>query len=131
LVTFFGFFRYSNAKKILEINPSHPAIKELFERVKDEPDRETEELARVLYEGAAITSGYSLREPAEFSARFYRIFNSALGIPKDAKVEDIEIDLLEDSDEEVDNKNPDEDDEIDIDDELPMDISMDNLKDDL
>jgi len=73
-------------KKILEINPNHPAIKELFDRVKDEPDKETEELARVLFEGSLITSGYSLREPADFSSRFYRLFNSALGIPKDAPI---------------------------------------------
>jgi hypothetical protein len=41
----------------LEINPAHPAIKELFERVKDEPDKDTEELAKVLYEGSLINSG--------------------------------------------------------------------------
>jgi HSP90 family molecular chaperone len=46
-----------NSKKILEINPSHPAIKELFERVKDDPDKETEDLASVLFEGALINSG--------------------------------------------------------------------------
>lgn len=47
----------------MEVNAAHPAIKELFERVKDEPDKETEELARTLFEGALITSGYSVREP--------------------------------------------------------------------
>jgi len=91
---------YANSKKILEINPSHPAIKELLERVKDDVDRETEELAKVLFEGALVNSGYTLSSPTDFAARFYRLFNSALGIPKDAAVEEIEIDLLEDSDEE-------------------------------
>lgn len=47
-----------NSKKILEINPSHPAIKELFERVKDDPDKETEDLATVLFEGALVNSGF-------------------------------------------------------------------------
>jgi HSP90 family molecular chaperone len=51
----------------LEINPSHPAIKELFERVKDDPDKETEDLARVLFEGATVNSGYTLKEPVGFS----------------------------------------------------------------
>lgn len=88
----------------MEINPSHPAIKELLERVKDDVDRETEELAKVLYEGALVNSGYQLTNPTDFSARFYRLFNSALGIPKDAPVEEIEIDLLEDSDDEEENK---------------------------
>lgn len=44
----------------MEVNPSHPAIKELLERVKDEVDKETEELAKVLYEGALVNSGYAL-----------------------------------------------------------------------
>lgn len=44
----------------MELNPNHPAIKELLERVKDDPDRETEELAKVLYEAALVHSGYSV-----------------------------------------------------------------------
>jgi hypothetical protein len=68
-----------------------------------------------MYEGAAITSGYTLSSPHEFSGRFYRLFNSALGIAKDAEIQDIEIDLEEDSDEEpVGGDNPDMDEEIDL-----------------
>jgi len=84
----------------LEINTSHPAIKELFERVKDDPDKETEDLATVLFEGALVNSGYALREPAAFSRRFYRLFNGALGLPKDAPIEEVEIDLDEEEEEE-------------------------------
>jgi len=90
----------------MEINPSHPAVKELFERVRDDPDKETEELATVLFEGALINSGYSLREPSEFSKRFYRLYNGALGIPRDAPIEEVEVDL-EDDDDEDDKKKPD------------------------
>jgi HSP90 family molecular chaperone len=56
---FFSNFKlaYINSKNILEINPSHPAIKELLERVKDEPNTETKDLAVLLYEGAMINSG--------------------------------------------------------------------------
>jgi len=35
----------------------------LFERVKDDPDKETEDLATVLFEGAMVNSGFTLREP--------------------------------------------------------------------
>lgn len=45
------------AKKIIEINPNHPAIQELLQKVKEDPDAETEELARVLYEAALVNSG--------------------------------------------------------------------------
>lgn len=37
-------------KKIFEINPHHPIIKEMLERVKDnQDDQETIEMAQVLY----------------------------------------------------------------------------------
>jgi heat shock protein beta len=48
---------YLNQKRVLEINPSHPAIKTLLEKVKDNPDKETEELAKVLFEGSLVNSG--------------------------------------------------------------------------
>lgn len=95
----------ANQKKILEINPNHPAIKELLERVKEDPDNQTEELAKVLYEGAMVNSGYILKEPIGFAKRFYRLLNSALGIPKDAPIEDYEVDLDDDDDEDDGKKN--------------------------
>ncbi len=51
----------------MEINPNHPAIKELLERVKDDPDKETEEYAKVLYEGSLVNSGYSVKDPSQFA----------------------------------------------------------------
>jgi len=93
----------ANSKRILEINPNHPVIKELLERVKDhsgeEPDTETQDLASLLYEAAALNSGYTIGDPHAFSARFFKIFNGALGIPKDAKVEEVQVDLDEEDDE--------------------------------
>lgn len=84
----------------MEINANHPAVKELFERVKDDADKETEELARVLYEGALVNSGYNLREPLDFARRFYKLFNGALGIPREAPVEEIEVDMESSEEEE-------------------------------
>ena len=58
---------YANADKtainaqnkwLLEINPSHPIVKELLDRVKDNPNDETEEYAQMLNEAALINSGY-------------------------------------------------------------------------
>jgi len=34
-----------------------------------------------------------LRDPAGFSNRFYRLFNGALGIPAEAELKEIEVDL--------------------------------------
>lgn len=51
----------NNAKKVLELNPNHPIIKELLDRVKDndrEVDKETEDYAKMLTETAVVNSGY-------------------------------------------------------------------------
>jgi len=88
-----------NQKKILEINPNHPVIKELLERVKESPDSDTEEMASLLFETALINSGYNLQNPVEYAKKFYKLFNGALGIPKDAKVEELEVNLDEEEEE--------------------------------
>nr|BAF33716.1 heat shock protein 92 [Paramecium caudatum] len=87
-------------KKIVEINPNHQAIQELLQRVKDDPDQETEEMARVLYEAALVNSGilefylgYSIPNPEKFATRFYKLFNSALGIDRDAPIKDFEVEI--------------------------------------
>ncbi|CAD8123807.1 unnamed protein product [Paramecium sonneborni] len=82
-------------KKIVEINPNHQAIQELLQRVKDDPDQETEEMARVLYEAALVNSGYSIPNPEKFASRFYKLFNSALGIDRDAPIKEFEVEIEE------------------------------------
>ena len=72
-----------------------------MERVKDNPDTETEEYARMLTETALINSGYSVEQPTEFAKRFYKLFNGAMGIAKDAPVEDMDINLDEDDEEDA------------------------------
>lgn len=71
-----------------------------MERVKDadKEDRESEELAVLLTETAIINSGFALKSSSEFAARFYKLFNGAMGIPRDAPIEDIEF--AEEDDEE-------------------------------
>jgi heat shock protein beta len=46
-------------RRNLEINTSHPAIKELLRRIKENPelDEQTKDVAELLYESAMITSG--------------------------------------------------------------------------
>lgn len=53
----------------MEINPSHPIVKELLERVKDadKEDRESEDLAKLLTETALINSGYNLKSNDDFA----------------------------------------------------------------
>jgi len=55
-----------------------------------------------------INSGFSLRDPESFSKRFYKLFNGALGVPKDATVKEIEVDLTEEDDDDDDKKKKEE-----------------------
>jgi heat shock protein beta len=90
---------FMNSKRVLEINPAHPVIKELLDRVKEGADDDTKEMATVLYETALLNSGYSLHDIHGFSRRFFKLFNGAMGIPRDAPIEDPEIEYDEDEDE--------------------------------
>lgn len=54
---------YAKQKKILEINPNHPLILGLLEKVENDSfDTNTKEMVRVLYETTLIRSGYSLKD---------------------------------------------------------------------
>ena len=94
---------------MLEINPSHPLIKELLERVKesDKTDQETTDMARMLVETAMINSGYQINTPADFSKRFYKLFNGAMGVPKDAPIEEVDLSADDDEEESTDAKSDD------------------------
>jgi len=52
----------------------------------------------VLYENALITNGYSLNDPIGFAKRFFKLFNGAMGISKDAIVEEPYIEIDDDED---------------------------------
>jgi len=44
-----------------------------------------------LTETALINSGFTHKSSSEFATRFYKLFNGAMGIPRDAPIEDIEF----------------------------------------
>lgn len=72
------FSKFQPARKILEINPKHPIIVELKNKIeKDENDPDAEDIAELLYETACLTSGYSLDEPSEFAQRIVRLMNKS------------------------------------------------------
>jgi len=91
------------AKKTLEINPSHPVIKELLARVKEDANNtDTIEFANLIYDTALLNSGFLIENSAEMSDKIFRLVQHSLGIAGDAKPEDIEINLDE---EEVDSES--------------------------
>jgi len=86
---------YLYGKKTLEINPDHPAIKELRNRVLNEetPSLEVEDTAKLLFESALLESGYSLADPHEFAERMERVLKYNLNLDRYAKASPYEPEI--------------------------------------
>jgi heat shock protein beta len=67
-------------KKVLEINPTHPIVLELNRLVTDGSDLpRAKDVATLLLDTAAISSGYSVDQPAAFVTRIHRMMSTSLG----------------------------------------------------
>ena len=116
-------------KKTLEINPNHPLVKDLLERVKtNTDDNQAADTATVLFQAAAIEAGYDLSDPSALVAKMYRLMSIQLGVDPEAPVEDVEVPEGEaaesDSDEETvsfDSNNFGDLDDLDSDDSVNSD----------
>lgn len=87
---------YLQQKKILEINPHHPVIKELLKRVEaDDDDDRAKEAASMLFATATVRSGYMLQDTEDFGKKIERYLRSDLQVPQDAPVEEEELDIPE------------------------------------
>ncbi|KAL2643276.1 hypothetical protein R1flu_010863 [Riccia fluitans] len=79
---------YMKGKRTLEINPRHPIIKELREKVAKDPEDETaKQSAKLVYETALLESGFMLEDPKEFAARLYSVIKENLNVSPEAEVE--------------------------------------------
>jgi len=87
-------------RKSLEINTSHPAIKELLKRIKESSsiNDETTDVADMLYESALLASGYTISNPNEFSERMDRIVKYSLNLDRHEKAIPLEVILEEEKD---------------------------------
>ena len=79
---------YKNMKKHLEINPKHPLIINLNEKVKKGVEKypDLTETVRVLFETTLIRSGFNIHDSVEFASRIERVLRSALGVNVEEKV---------------------------------------------
>ncbi|CAN1323014.1 Endoplasmin homolog [Linum perenne] len=90
---------YMRGKRVLEINPRHPIVKELRERVaKDSEDESVKATAQLMYQTALMESGFMLSDPQDFASRIYSSVKSSLSISPDAAVEE-EDDVMEEESE--------------------------------
>jgi heat shock protein beta len=82
---------YMRGKRVLEINPRHPIIKELRERVvKDSEDASVKKTAQLMYQTALMESGFVLSDPKDFASQIYDSVKSSLNINPEATVEEEE-----------------------------------------
>ncbi|EYU38796.1 hypothetical protein MIMGU_mgv1a001101mg [Erythranthe guttata] len=116
---------YMKGKRVLEINPRHPIIKELRERVlKDPEDESIKQTAQLVYQTALMESGFVLTDPKSFASQIYSSVKNSLEISPDAAVEeedDVEESVIESGatkDETEASLNVDEVSEEDVKDEL-------------
>ncbi|KAH7692591.1 Heat shock protein Hsp90 family protein [Dioscorea alata] len=80
---------YMRGKRVLEINPRHPIIKELRERVAlDSKDESAKQAAKLMYQTALMESGFMLNDPKEFATSIYDSVKASLKISSDAEVEE-------------------------------------------
>ncbi|GMH03277.1 hypothetical protein Nepgr_005116 [Nepenthes gracilis] len=97
---------YMRGKRVLEINPRHPIIKEFLERVvKDPEDESVKQTAVLMYQTALMESGFMLDDPKDFASRIYSSVKTSLNISPDAAVE--EEDEAEEPEAETETKGND------------------------
>merc|ERR1712194_260380 len=79
-----------SSKKTMEINPTNTIINALREKADaDQSDKTVRDLIWLLYDTSLLTSGFSLDEPATFSARIHRLVKLGLSLDDD---DDEEVD---------------------------------------
>ncbi|KAK1388544.1 endoplasmin-like [Heracleum sosnowskyi] len=112
---------YMRGKRVLEINPRHPIIKELQERVvKDPEDTTVKQTAELMYQTALMESGFVLSDPKDFASRIYGQVKSSLNISPDAAAEeeeDVEVEAEAES-KTSEEADPSKEEDLDVKDEL-------------
>merc|ERR1711988_890708 len=99
-------------RKTLEVNPNHPLIIDLLNKVKDDKDNEAaKDTASVLFQTALVESGYEIADPSALVSRVYRLMSKELGVDPDAPLAEVEVpedDEAEEEEEEDDDKEEDD-----------------------
>jgi len=76
-------------KKKMEVNAGHPIMIELKKKfLENENDRTIKDLVWLIYDTAALTSGFSLQDPVTFASRIHKMIKLGLSIEDDVEVEE-------------------------------------------
>jgi len=107
-----------SGRKTLEINPNHPVVIDLLQKIKDDKENAAAiDTAQVLFQTALIESGYEIADATALVNRVYRLMSKELGVDPDAPMKEIEV-PEEEEEEEAEEEEDEEEDEKDEKEEL-------------
>jgi len=76
-------------KKKMEVNAGHPIMIELKKKfLENENDRTIKDLVWLIYDTAALTSGFSLQDPVTFASRIHKMIKLGLSIEDDVEIDE-------------------------------------------
>lgn len=83
-----GLDPFMASKKVLELNPSHELVKELLSIVNENPDSQVAtDMAQLLFDTAALHSGFALDDPSVFAKSIHRMM--AMGLNNNSEEADV------------------------------------------
>jgi len=81
-----------SGRKVLEVNPYHPVIYDLFEKIQeDKEDEKAIFTAQMLWQAALLEGGYEISDPSALVKRVYSLMSAELGVAADAPLREIEL----------------------------------------
>jgi len=101
---------YMKARKVLEINPLHPIIVKLKEKLEEGDKEIAEDITNALYDAASVASGFDIEEIKNFNQRMSRLMKAGLGLDSLELVPHVDPDEIDES--ELRSKDAEE--EVDI-----------------
>jgi len=100
-----------SGRKTLEINPNHPVVIDLLQKIKDDKENAAAlDTAQVLFQTALIESGYEIADASALVSRVYRLMSKELGVDPDAPMKEVEV-PEEEEEEEAEEEEEEEEEE--------------------
>merc|ERR1719337_476964 len=101
-----------SGRKTLEINPNHPVIVDLLQKIKEDKENSAAlDTAQVLFQTALIESGYEIADASALVTRVYRLMSKELGVDPDAPMKEVEVPEEEEEEEAEEEDEEEEDDD--------------------
>merc|ERR1712059_155996 len=112
-----------SGRKTLEVNPNHPVVVDLLQKVKaDKDDAAAVDTAQVLFQTALIESGYEIADASALVSRVYRLMSKELGVDPDAPMKEVEVPEEEEEEEAEEEEEEEDDEKEEADDEQKEDL---------